>query len=253
MSQMEYRPQRVTVRSGHACRGRLQAMTLFASLLLAPLALASCSEQTASSPNATGGGRDFVQGVDNPYFPLEPGTVFTYKGKSPDGKVRETVSVTHRTKKILGAEATVVKDVTRLKGKLAEETFDWYAQDDGGNVWYLGEKTVEYENGKADPQGSWEAGKDGAQPGIIMPANPDVNDAAWQERYQGEAESTFWVISVDASLSVPAGDYKGAVRTLEWSPLDPRTVGEKFYARGVGLIAERALSGEPESVVLANR
>ena len=194
---------------------------------------------------------NFVARVDNPYFPLEPGTIFRLRGETEDGVERETITVTGRTRKILGVATTVVKDVVRVGGELAELTHDWYAQDRDGNVWYFGERTAEYENGEiVDRHGSWQAGVDGAQPGIIMKADPQVTDSCRQEYYKGEAEDMFWVVKTGGSRSVPAGDFENVVRTLEWTPLEPRIVVQKFHARGVGLISERALSGPKEFVQL---
>jgi hypothetical protein len=119
---------------------------------------------------------DFVAEVDNPYWPMAPGTRLVYRESDPRGNAQEVVvTVTDRTKEILGIDATVVHDVVREHGELVENTFDWYAQDVCGNVWYLGEKTKEYENGEVvSTAGSWEAGVDGAMAGVIMPADPQV-------------------------------------------------------------------------------
>jgi hypothetical protein len=150
--------------------------------------------------------------------------------------------VTDRTKEILGVATTVVKDVVKVDGELAELTYDWYAQDRDGNVWYFGEDTAEYEDGKvANRAGSWEAGVDGAQPGIVINADPQVTNSFRQEFYKGEAEDMFWVVAVGESKSVPFGDFDNVLHTLEWSALEPKVVEEKFYAPGVGLLAEQSL------------
>ena len=189
----------------------------------------------------------FVDRIDNPLFTLEPGTVYRLRGETEAAIENETITVTDRTKKVMGVTTTVVKDVVSIKGEFVEFTYDWYAQDRDGNVWYFGEDTAEYEDGKVvSREGSWEAGVDGAQPGIIMNANPQVTDSFRQEFYEGEAEDMYWVVSTEGSIKVPHGRFDNVVRTLEWSPLEPEVVGEKFYAPGVGLIAERALSGGKE-------
>jgi hypothetical protein len=194
---------------------------------------------------------NFVDVIDNPLLPLEPGMVFNLRGETEDGVEHETVRVTARTKEVLGVRTTVVKDVVRVDGELAEFTYDWYAQDRDGNVWYFGEDTAEYERGEVvSRQGSWEAGVDGARPGIIMNAHPQVTDSHRQEYYRGEAEDMYWVVATGESRSVPFGDFENVVRTLEWSPLEPNVVVEKFYAPGVGLLAERALAGGKENVEL---
>ena len=215
---------------------------------------------TPAVPGITAGGSpyevdidrgDFVTQIDNPYFPLVPGTVFELKGETEDGVERETITVTHRTREVMGVRTTVIKDVIRVDGKIAEYTYDWYAQDKDGNVWYFGENTAEMENGKVvNRHGSWEAGVDGAMPGIIMNADPQVLDSHRQEYYAGEAEDMYWVVADHEIVSAPAGTFDDAIRTLEWNPLEPRIIVEKFYAPDVGLVAERALSGGTEVVEL---
>lgn len=220
---------------------------------------ATDSPEAASTPPAetireTGAGYDvdidpaaFAAAIDNPYFPLEPGTEWVLEGRTDEGTEVDTITVTDRTKEVMGVTTTVVKDVVELNGELAEKTFDWYAQDDQGNVWYFGEDTAEYENGNVvSRSGAWAAGIDGAEPGIIVPADPKVTDSYRLEYYEGEAEDMFWVVATGVSKSVPFGEFDDAIRTLEWTPLEPKIVGEKFYAPGVGLIAEKALSGPTE-------
>ncbi|MGH2806078.1 MAG: hypothetical protein ACRDKT_02260 [Actinomycetota bacterium] len=147
----------------------------------------------------------------------------------------------------MGVTTTVVEDVVTLNGELAEKTLDWYAQDVDGNVWYFGEDTAEYEDGKkVGTHGSWEAGVDGALPGIIMNADPQVNDAHRQEFYRGEAEDMYWIVEANVTKEVPFGSFDDVIHTLEWSPVEPGVVGEKFYAPGIGLIWERSLAGGRE-------
>ena len=118
---------------------------------------------------------EFATTIDNKYFPLKPGTTFVYKGNSGGDPERDVMSVTHSTKRIMGVKCMVVKDRVFAQGKLGEKTFDWYAQDNKGNVWYFGENSKEYKNGHVvSTGGSWEAGKAGAKPGIIMQAYPKV-------------------------------------------------------------------------------
>ncbi|HJR45790.1 MAG TPA: hypothetical protein VJ927_09315 [Actinomycetota bacterium] len=194
---------------------------------------------------------DFVREIDNRYFPLEPGTVIKLRGDTEDGVEQERIVVTDRTREVMGVTTTVVKDIMRVEGELAEVTEDWYAQDVEGNVWYFGEDTAEYENGKPiNTHGSWEAGVDGALPGIIMSADPQVTDSYRQEFYKDEAEDMFWVVETGLRKSVPLGAYDDVVHVLEWTPLEPRIVVEKFYAPGVGLLSETALSGGKENVEL---
>jgi hypothetical protein len=194
---------------------------------------------------------DFVPVIDNPLFPLKPGTVFRLRGVTKDGVERETIKVTSRTKEVLGVSTTVVIDEVLMDGELHELTEDWYAQDRAGNVWYFGEATAEYEGGKiVSTDGSWKAGVDGAQPGIIMSADPQISDSFRQEYYPGEAEDMFWVVEMGGSHTVPFGSFRDVVQVLEWTPLEPNVVVQKIYAPGTGLIAERALSGGTEVVEL---
>ena len=138
----------------------------------------------------------------------------------------------------------VVKNRVTLNGELVEETFDWYAQDRDGNVWYFGEEAKDYENGVVvSTKGSWEAGIDGALPGIIMQANPQVGDPYRQEFYAGEAEDMAQVLSITESVTVPHGSYDRVVRTMDWTPLEPGKVEDKFYASGIGLILEVIVEG----------
>jgi hypothetical protein len=194
---------------------------------------------------------DFVAVIDNPYFPLAPGTVFRLRGETEEGIEREKITVTHDTRVVMGVTTTVVKDVMRVGGEIVESTYDWYAQDVEGNVWYFGEDTAEYSDGEVTSRdGSWKAGVDGALPGIIMSAAPQVTDSYRQEFFAGEAEDMFWVVQTGLTKSVPHGRFDDVVRVLEWTPLEPRVVVEKFYAPGVGLISEHALSGGTENVEL---
>ena len=212
---------------------------------------------TASSISEDGGyavdinPADFVDRIDNRYFPLEPGTVFRLRGITDDGIENETVRVTDGTRTVMGVRTTVVKDIMRTDGEISEWTHDWYAQDREGNVWYFGEETAEYENGKIlNRHGSWEAGVDGALPGIIMNATPQVTDSFRQEFYEREAEDMFWVVATDETKSVPMGRFDNTVTVIEWTPLEPTIVVTKTYGPGVGLLSERALSGGKENVEL---
>jgi hypothetical protein len=190
---------------------------------------------------------DFVSVIDNPYLPWTVGSTWTYEGETADGTERTVVTVTDQTKEIIGIPATVVRDSVSLDGELIEDTYDWYAQDKEGNVWYLGEDSTEYENGKpAGTQGSWEAGVDGALPGIVMPATPTVGDAYRQEYLAGEAEDLAEVIAVGQSATVPAGSYEDVAVMREWNPLEPDVVEEKSYAPGVGQVSERMTVGGDE-------
>jgi hypothetical protein len=196
---------------------------------------------------------DFVEGIDNPYMPFEPGTTLVYKGESEDEKETVTVFVTNETKEILGITATVVRDVVTVEGQIAEKTFDWYAQDRYGNVWYMGEDSKEYEDGKpASSAGSWEAGVDGAKPGIVMLGDPQVGDRYRQEYYKGEAEDFGQVLRLGESVEVPYGSYDNVLVTKDWTPLEPKILENKYYARGVGVVYERSVKGPKEELELVD-
>jgi hypothetical protein len=194
---------------------------------------------------------DFSTTIDNKYFPLKPGTTFVYQGKTKDATERDVMAVTHSTKQIMGIKCVVVDDRVWAHGKLSEKTFDWYAQDKKGNVWYFGENSKEYKkNGKVSTEGSWEAGKDGAKPGIIMPADPKVGKTYRQEYKKGVAEDMAKVLDVNGSVKVPYSSFDHMVVTKEWSPLEPGVVAHKYYGAGVGDAKEVAVKGPLETLVL---
>jgi len=176
---------------------------------------------------------DFTTNIDNPYWPVVPGSRWVYR----EGEQRGTITVLRATRKIAGVEARVVHDVVRRGGRLVEDTYDWYAQDREGNVWYLGEDTKEYKDGRVSTTaGSWEHGVDGAYAGIIMPARPHDGLRYRQEYRKGEAEDRAEVLSLHEHATVPAGFFRGLVMTKDTTPLQPRTLEYKLYARGVGLV-----------------
>lgn len=194
---------------------------------------------------------DFVDMVDNKYYPLTPGTTFVYESDTEDGRERNEVAVTDETKEILGINCTVVHDRVWLEGDLIEETYDWYAQDREGNVWYLGEDSKSYENSEfVSAEGSWEAGKDGAMPGFIMKAVPQVGDSWRQEFLKGEAEDWGEIIALDESITVPAGSYQGCVRTRDWTPLEAGIEENKIYCPGAGVVLEEMTRGGSDKMLL---
>jgi hypothetical protein len=195
---------------------------------------------------------NFVEEVDNKYFPLEPGTKFVYEGKTEEGAQRTEVTVTHDTKRIIGVECVVRRDKVFVNGELVEDTFDWHAQDKEGTVWYFGEDTKEYKNGKvANTEGSWEAGVDGAKPAIIMQAHPKVGESYRQEYYPGEAMDMAKVLSLDESATVAYGSFDHLLMTKDWNPLEPAAgVSHKYYAPGIGKLQEVYVEGPSERVEL---
>jgi hypothetical protein len=219
----------------------------------APAASASPeSPVPATSSTAKFDAANFVAVVDNPWFPLKPGTTYTYRGAKEGTKAVDVYTVTRKTKVVAGVKATVVHDELFLNGRLAERTDDWYAQDKQGNVWYLGEATAEL-NGSGNvigTGGSWETGVNGARPGIYMPAQPRIGVAAAQEHFPGEAEDYFVVLLTNVTTKVPIGSFKGVLVTAEWTPLEPNILTKKFYAKGLGELREADVVGGDEKLEL---
>jgi hypothetical protein len=188
---------------------------------------------------------DFTTEIDNPYFPMAPGSRREFRETDAEGAVRRVVvTVTNDTKMIIGIETRVVHDIVTEDGQVTEDTYDWYAQDSEGNLWYLGEDTKEYENGKLKTtEGSWEAGVDGAQPGIIIPAHPKPGMTYREEYFARQAEDGAEILSLNAHAKVPYGNFDNALQTRNFTPLDPNLVEEKFYAPGVGPVLEITVTG----------
>ena len=194
--------------------------------------------------------KDFTTRIDNPYWPMDPGTRWTYRETDQGGaKLEVVVTVSDQTKKITnGVTARVVRDTVTKEGKIIEDTFDWYAQDKEGNIWYLGENTAEFENGKLITKaGSFEAGVDGAKPGIIMPADPQDGMKYRQEYYKGKAEDNGEILSTDEMVQSPFGRFDNALLTKDTITIEPNVLEYKLYARGVGPVLALGVSGEPGS------
>ena len=187
----------------------------------------------------------FVDRIDNRYMPLIPGSIYIYRGSEDGEEQRTVVEVTGETKTILGVEAVVVRDtVTDRRGQPIEITLDWFAQDDRGNVWYLGEDSKEYENGQVvSTEGSWEAGVNGAQPGIVMEAFPRAGDAYSQECAPGVAEDAARVLKLKHAVKTPFGRFSHALLTRETTALEPGVAEEKSYAPCVGLVRAVTVKG----------
>lgn len=179
--------------------------------------------------------------IDNPYMPFIPGMKWVYEGQTDEGLERQVVEVLGETRMINGVEATVVRDTVYMNDEIKEDTYDWYAQDKDGNVWYLGEFTTTFENHQpVDTHGSFEWGVDGALPGIVMFADPSahINETYKQELYIGEAEDTATLLQVNNSLTVPYGSFSNVVKTFEFTPLEPFVREHKFYAADIGFVKQ---------------
>jgi hypothetical protein len=203
----------------------------------APAAVASPAGHAALNP------REFTTKIDNPYMPLPPGTTFVYTGTSAGQNEVDVVQVTNRTRVIDGVRCRVVVDTLFAGGQLQEKTLDYFAQDGAGNVWYFGEDTAEFQNGKViSTEGTWHAGVNGASPGIIMEANPQVGDTYRQEFAKGVAEDMATVLSLTQTVN----GFTHVLQTKEFTPLEPGAVEQKFYAPGVGVVHTMDVSGGNE-------
>ncbi|UCD38984.1 MAG: hypothetical protein JSW54_05765 [Fidelibacterota bacterium] len=193
---------------------------------------------------------DFIDSdiTGNEFFPITPGSTYVYLGEDEDGEaVRVEEEHTTDTKVIMGITCVVVNAREFVDGEPVENTYDWYAQDTQGNMWYFGEHSEEIEDGQVvGTGGSWEAGVDGALPGIIMLAHPIEGLWYRQEYYEGEAEDVAQVLSLSATVDVPYGNgtFTNCLQTAEWNPMEPEIMEHKFYASGVGLLRAVAVKGE---------
>ena len=187
---------------------------------------------------------NFISEVNNPLFPQIIGTKRIIRGENEDAESVEVVEeVLPSIKTILGIDCTIVLVKEWENGELVEETWDFYSQDKDGNVWYFGEEVDNYDDGQlTDHNGAWEAGVDGAIPGIIMPAMLVVGMKYRQEFYENEAEDVAEVISLDENLTISYGTYSKVLKTEEWTPLEPAAREYKYYAEGVGFLKAESLT-----------
>ncbi len=192
--------------------------------------------------------------INNKYLPLKPGTTLIYEGKNGDGPTRDVFAVTNETKEIMGIPTRVVHDDGYVKGEHEETTNDWFAQDNQGNVWYMGEDTTDLTTKKNPHEGSWEAGVKGAKAGIVMEANPKVDDAYNQEFSKGVAEDKGTVLSLGGNITVPYGTFSNVLKTKDFSALEPDIVENKYYAPNIGEVKAISVKGETdvESLVQIN-
>lgn len=185
--------------------------------------------------------------VDHRLFPLSPGAIYVLEVEEDGEKLVDTIRVLRETKRVAGINATVVHDRVSKRGVIVEDTYDWYAQDTTGTVWYLGEDTKEYRGGRVvSTAGSWQAGVVGARAGVIMLAHPRLGDAYRQEYRRGIAEDMGRVVSLNDSATVRAGRFTNCLTTEDWSPLEPKIRERKTYCPGVGLVRERVTVGGSE-------
>jgi hypothetical protein len=212
-----------------------------------------------SAPAVAGAKPTFVAGdltahVDNPWFPLPRGRTLRYRGEKDGTPGTDVFTVTGHTKTILGVRTTVVHDRVMTHGRVTEDTLDYYAQDRRGNVWYLGEDTKELDrHGRVTSrEGTWRAGVHGARAGVFMPADPKVGQSYRQEYYKRHAEDHFRIASLRATVHVPAVSTHRAMRTSEWTPLEPGTLDAKYYTRGLGTVLEQTVKGGNERWALVS-
>jgi len=241
---------------------RAGTMEAFAVLLAGALLVGGCGSEDSDSRNTPEVGArlslpqtndpvqinptDFTTEIDNKYWPMRHGTRWTYRELDEEAReLRVVVTVTDETREIAnGVTARVVRDTVTQDGELVEDTFDWYAQDSEGTVWYMGEDTAEFEDGEvASREGSFETGVDGALPGVIMPGDPEVGLAYRQEYYEGEAEDNGEVLSISEQAEVPAGHYDDVLLTKDTITIEPDVLEYKLYAPGVGPVLVFGVSG----------
>jgi len=230
-------------------RAALFIVPCAAVLLVA--ALEAAAKSGAYRPNIDPA--NFQTRIDNPYFPLVPGTVYRYVERAGRDSSVDVTTVTSDTKTIMGVPCVVVHDQLTHKGQVKEDTFDWYAQDKEGNVWYFGEDTKEYlPGGRVKTEGSWTAGEGKNMPGIIMKAKPAPGVSYRQEYSPGNAEDMAEIMALHEKITVPYGSFDDCVRTKEWSLLEAGTE-KKWYARGVGVVREESTEHEISTLVAVTK
>ena len=182
---------------------------------------------------------EFVEGVDHLFLPFLDGATWVYEVMTAEGLEEVTVTVTGDTKEIDDIECIVVQDVVTLDGELVEDTFDWFAQHEDGTIWYMGEIAKNFEDGElVDIEGSWLAGEDGGQPGMLMMGVPTVGTTYRQELLLTEAEDAATVLATNQTVTIGLGTFTGCLKTADFSPLEPDALEYKYYAPGIGLILE---------------
>jgi hypothetical protein len=196
--------------------------------------------------------------ISNPWYPLKPGVAYIYKGRDGNRRSRDVLRPTDRVTKIAGVPCRVISDKVYLNGVLHERTLDYYTQDSDGNVWYFAEDTAELDRRGhvTSTAGTWRTGRNGAEAGIFMEANPQKGDEFRQEFYRGHAEDHYQVLTLKAEVKVPYGHFgrnklrRNVELTKEWSPLEPRVRDHKYYVRGIGTVKEETVRGGHELLKL---
>ena len=227
----------------------IRALAAALSLLALNLTVAGAANETDDiNPE------DFIVKIDNRFFPLPPGVTFIYKGNREGHKQRDEFTVTDRTIVIAGVTCRVVHDKVFERGILRENTFDYFAQDRDGNVWYFGEDTEELDKkGRVvSTEGTWRAGVNGAQPGVIMEAHPRVNDHYFQEQAAPLAQDEAVVLKLHETVAVPLAKFTNCLETKEFTQLEPGNVEHKFYAPGIGFVLSVVVKGGKERLALVN-
>lgn len=222
----------------------------YAVLTGTALALASCAmfHERADDYDPRIDPKEFQARIDNPWFPLVPGTVYRYRERNGAETADDVMTVMPDTKVVMGVPCTIVHDVLTENGVVKEDTYDWFSQDNEGNVWYFGEDSKSFdERGTVSTEGSWEAGVDGARPGIMMHAKPAPSREYWQE-HATDAQDKAQVVALHEQVQVPFGTYADSLRIKEWSELETGS-GMKWYARGVGFVRSEAEDGEVVELV----
>lgn len=233
----------------------ISRVTLPVVALTAVLACGDSPTGPAYDPDLPG---SWASSISNPLFPLVPGTTWNYEEDTPNGLETVVVEVLATARSVNGVAAVTIHDQVFLDGALVEDTYDWYAEDSEGNIWYLGEETEELENGVVvSTEGSWEWNVDGALPGIYVWADPaaHIGEEYRQEYYEGEAEDWAKVSAVNETVSVPFGTFTGCMRTEDWNGLEGRaqTAQYKYYCPGMGVVLEVGVADPTERSELVDK
>ena len=234
----------------HLIRRSTTALVALTAIVAAGCGSGGKQQSSAAAPARA----RFTTTIDNPWFPLRPGTRLVYVGVKDGKPQRDVVRVTWRTKTVGGIPCVVVDDRVYSRGHLSERTNDYYSQDRSGTVWYVGEDTAELDaHGKVtSTEGTWHTGVGGAKAGVFMPANPRVGEHHLQEYYRGHAEDQFRVVSLRARVKTPYRDFRSALLTHEWTRLEPRVLDAKYYVRGIGQVFEGSVKGPKETARLVS-